>query len=443
MRKLYPISIILVLTLFFSSCQDNTTSINQNTKEGNKQIKTPSVEGKSLVFDSSNDFKGFVQNLQQKSYSELDKFVKQKAHGFTSLKMAQEHIRKKKTKNKSNNLTIQEEKILYLNVEDPAFASILNKDGVFQVGKQIFKITNKYTYIFKDKGAYQNFQPPKKKSSNPSLSYVKPCEEIRQEPVRIRQDVYRVENCGGSGGGSYDPGDDDDDNSYPNQDVIDLDPRKNLDKNYPDKITQEYRSGGTKGRLKGKSWCQDFFIYSSIGAKSVHQRHTWLNWWNRSAEKITLDSFVKYGYGKKEIPFHKIKVGLEVNWGDFAANKVESFLSEISFLNSNQTVTKILLDQISGQKIKINVFKHSSPDTYDIYMGPQKVYRSYTKTKYDAKKIRKGYDWSTAIVSNAPPYVENSAVDFDLEILRSKHTLKHDGYHLGFITGRKSTQGIF
>ncbi|NGP88289.1 hypothetical protein [Fodinibius halophilus] len=435
MGKLYPISIILVLTLFFSSCQDNSTSINQKTKEDNEQIKTPSVEGKSLVFDSSNDFKGFVQNLQQKSYGELDKFVNQKAHGFTSLKMAQEHIRKKKSK--SNSLTTQEEKTMHLNVEDPAFASILNKDGVFQVGKQIFKITNKYTYIFKDKGAYQNFQPSKKKSSNPSLSYVKPCEEIRQEPIRIRQDVYRVENCGGGGGGSYDPGDDDDEYTDPS----DLDPYANLSKKYPSKITQEYRSGGTKGRLKGQTWHRDFFVYESIGVKSVHERHTWLRWWNRKAEKITIASFAKFSYGEVKISFLDLKNSFTVKLRDvistiqsYPANPVTNLLNDIEQMSSNSKLTRYGYDALNSLQVKIEITKNKTRGeevfTYDI--APKNIQETYSKVKYNAKKIRHVYDWSTAVISY-PPNIKD-VVDFEIDQIRSKHTLKHDGYHFGFIT---------
>jgi len=240
----------LILLLTLNGCKDHSTSSDQPTKS--KQIESPTVVNNSLSFNSREDFKGLINNLQQKSSGEIDKFVQKELSGFTSLPIAQKKLRKNKTH------TTQESNTLNLNVEDLAFANILNKDGVFQIGEQVFKITNKYTYIFKNRGAYNSFKLSKNISFNSNISNAQqPCHAVEQEPVKLQEETYRVENCGTIGGGGG-GGSTDDDKEYPNQDVIDLDPRKNLDKNYPSKIMQEYRSGGTKGRLKGKTWHRDF-----------------------------------------------------------------------------------------------------------------------------------------------------------------------------------------
>src|SRR5699024_1425235 len=192
---------------------------------------------------------------------------------------------------------------------DPNFASVLNENGVFQIEDQVFKITNKYTYIFKNRDAYASFDFSKSKASNPTPSYLEPCNIGDRNLTQLQNDVYRVHNCRGSGG-VPDPGDD-----YTDPDVEDLDPNDNLDIDYPSKKTEEYRSGGTKGRLKGKSWNQDFWVFSSVGTKTEHQRHSWGRWWDRTADKITLDAFIKYSYSEKKISFFNLKKSFTVKLG--------------------------------------------------------------------------------------------------------------------------------
>lgn len=429
-------SLFLALILLFSSCQDNTTASikNLNNEQQTSDYIKPTVQENSLVFRSRNDFNGFMQELQQQSSDEVNEFVQSKAKGFTSLKQAKEKVRKSKT------ATTQAEKILQLNVEDPNFASILNENGVFQVGEQVFKITNQYTYIFKNRSAFESFSFLKSKMNTPTISYIQPCETVKQEPVRIQDDVYRVENCGGGGGGgSYDPGDDDEsDNTYPNSDVINLDPNDNLDIDYPSKRTQEYRSGGTKGRLKGKSWNQNFYVFSSVGTKSVHERHTWGKWWNRSAEKITLESFIKYSYGERKINPTQLKRSLKVKLSDLTdliGGGVDYYIQRALNLAIGEKLSENVWHAAENMEFTI-VTQKVQDDRFTYNISPSNLRMPYSKTKLDAKKISKTYDWSTAIVS-FPPGIKQKAVDFKLEILRSKHTLKHDGYHLGFITDKR------
>lgn len=188
-------------------------------------------------------------------------------------------------------------------------ASIVNDQGVFQIEDHVFKITNKHTYVFKNREAYNSFSFPKNKSTNPTTSYIAPCDD--REVAQLEEEVYRIENCGGTGGGGTDPGDGDNDT-----DSDDLDPNDNIDIDYAASRTAEYESGGTTGRLRGESWNQNFWVFSSVGTKSVHERHTWGKWWDRTAEEITLESFIRYSYGEKIINPTQLTQSLKVKLSD-------------------------------------------------------------------------------------------------------------------------------
>jgi len=233
-------SLLLGLILFSTSCKENSTAINQDSTQNEVIINEPVVLNNSLSFDSRDDFNSFIQELQQIPENELNEFMKNKFGDFTSLRWAQNQLMKSKSS------TDESSDILQVDIHDPNFASIVNENGVFQIAEQVFKITNNYTYIFKNSEAFETFEFAQAKSK--SSSYMMPeivlCEE--REMIQVMEDVYRVDNCGGGGGGGYIPDDEDDDNSYPNQDVLNLDPYANLDIDYPSERTQEYRSGGKK-----------------------------------------------------------------------------------------------------------------------------------------------------------------------------------------------------
>ena len=122
------------------------------------------------------------------------------------------------------------------------------------------------------------------------------------------------------------------------------------------------------------------------------------------------------------------------------------FYAELGvFLHDNTNITRLaedlrgiplrsyfvlhLLLELRTQKVQDDRF------SYDIYPSDL-VDTVPPSTKTNAKRIREVYDWSTAIISY-PPNIKETAVDFKLDIIRSKHTLKHDGYHLGFITDKR------
>lgn len=187
--------------------------------------------------------------------------------------------------------------------------------------------------------------------------------------------------------------------------------------------------------MRGESWNQNFYVYSSVGTKSVHERHTWGKWWDRTAEEITLHSFIKYSYGEKNVGFSVIEAGLNFNYGSFAEPYVNNILTDILNMSPNSTITRFITDQVTGLEYELTV-RDTLDSGYNVDLSPDFQEGPERQKKLDAKRIRTTYDWSTAIVSY-PPGIEESAVDFELEILRSVHTLKHDGYHLGFITDKR------
>lgn len=425
-------SLFLGLILFSTSCKENSTAINQDSTQNEVKINEPVVLNNSLSFDSRNDFNSFIQELQQIPENELNEFMQNKFGDFTSLRRAQNQLMKSKSS------TDESSDILQLDIQDPNFASIVNENGVFQIEEQVFKITNSYTYIFKNSEAFETFEfaQAKLKSSSYMMPEIVLCEE--REMIQVMEDVYRVDNCGGGGGGGYIPDNEDEDNSYPNQDVLNLDPNANLDIDYPSYRTQEYRSSGTKGRLKGKSWNQNFYVYSSVGTKTEHQRHTWGRWWDREAEQITLESFIEYSYGEKLINPTELTQSLKVKLSEITSliqGGVEYFLQRTINLPVGGELTEKVWSTVKNKEFTIKTQKvQDDRFTYDIY--PSDLVMTYSHSKSNAKRIKAVADWSTAIIA-FPPKIKETSVEFKLELIRAKHTLKHDGYHLGFITDKR------
>ena len=276
--------------------------------------------------------------------------------------------------------------------------------------------------FFKNRNAFEEFEIPRTKSVVEVVNLV-PCD--KREIIQLTKEIWEIDHCGG--GGSYNP-------SPTNPD--DLDPYDNLDKYYPSSKTVEYKSGGTKGRLRGESWNKNYFVFSSVGTLSVHERHTWFKWWDRKAEQITLDSFIRYSYRQKNQSLHNLQTILTLNYGNFGYNQIQNLLDEVGYMPPNTTLVRTVTDIIKNLSYDLKIYKYEWGDKYDLTIYPEGLKDEYTKSKSNAKKIKKVYDWSTAVVSY-PPGIKQGAVDYKVDILRAAHTLKHDGYHLGFITEKR------
>jgi hypothetical protein len=435
--KKIPYLILFTFLFIFYGCNDNATAPNLNEANQTAELEMPKVQNNSLAFNSRDDFNGFVKKLQEQPEDQLNAFIANEAKGFTSLKQMKNKIRESKSPIYQSSVNSTE--ILQLNIEDPNFASIVNENGVFQIGEQVYKITNRYSYVFKNRAAFDNyfFSGGNNIATSVNQSTAGLCDP-NSDPqfVEVSTDVHRIETCGGIGDGSYTGGGgggSTEDNSYPNQDVLDLDPSENPDLDYASERTEEYRSGGKDGRLRGSTWNQDFFVFSSVGTKSIHERHSWGKWWDRTAEKITLEATADFNYGEFEVDYSVIEAGLNFNYGTFIYSKINQVLNRVLNMTVGSTIRDFLVDQLKNQVYTIEIFKHET-EGYDVKLFP--TVEAFSKSKSNVKKIREVFDWSTAIVSY-PPAVQQSAVDYELEMVRAKHTLIHDGYHLGFITDKR------
>lgn len=168
-----------------------------------------------------------------------------------------------------------------------------------------------------------------------------------------------------------------------------------------------------------------------MGTKSKHERKTWGRWWDRTANHITLDAFVRYSYGEQKVGYQAIESGLNWRYGTFLDGWVNSILTDVLGMDENSTITRLIVEQVSGLELKLNIYKHVYNEGYDVDLYA--TTDTYSHSKSDAKRIKHVFAWSTAVVT-WPPGIKQSAVEFDLEVLRALHTMKHDGYHLGFIT---------
>jgi len=156
-------------------------------------------------------------------------------------------------------------------------------------------------------------------------------------------------------------------------------------------------------------------------------------WWNRSAEKLTLDSFAKYSYGEKNINPTQLKRSLKVKLSSLTdlLPSVNYYLQNALNLAVGEELSEKVWSKVKNVQLTIKTQKvQDDRFTYNVF--PSSGYYETFSDADDVGKIRHVYDWSTAVFSY-PPNIQN-VVDFKVDKIRSKHTLKHDGYHLGFIT---------
>lgn len=323
--KAISISLVFITLLLLSNCSDKLTDTSDNKKKISSaeiiDFNQPIVKNGALVFNTGQDLGEFINKLQLQPVEKVENFMSKQVNSFTSLKEAQFQVKHRKSKS-----VAADKKVLNLKIPDPTFASILNKNGVVQIGETVYKITNKYTYIFKNRAAYESFDFPRidEKLNKSFQYYIKPCVPEVNRIKKLQENVYRATNCGGGGYGGG--GGSDDDNEIPPDE---LDPHDKPNVDFPAEKSEYYRSGGNQGRLRGKTWNVNYVVYSSFGTKSKHERHTWLRWWDRTADYITLDSYVQYTYRETKIPFHTIEVGLKFNYGNFMVEAVDKFLFDI------------------------------------------------------------------------------------------------------------------
>lgn len=424
---------IIVIGLFIQSCNDSSMGLKADA-QNDEVIDTPEPEVPNLVnsntlsFSNADAFTGFMREISEVPDYELDNYMQQKV-SFKSLNKVQNESKLKS----GTDGEINDDSVL---VVDPYFASILNEDGVVEIDGIIYDVDKEFVYIYKDWDAYNSFDKSTfaiKQKNSGIQTPMKLCPELNTEPQQLTSTVYRVpviENCepaaplppppppsdGGSGSGSGD---------------------ETADVDYPSKVIQHYRSGGRDGRLKGKSWHVNYYVYTSVGAKSVHARkYTFGAWLRKPADRISLDSRISYSYGESSINLNSLRATLKFDVGHFSTWVVDNLIDRVASLPNGNTIFDTLIDLTTGVEYEIKIYKHDW-NKFDLNA---KVYRdSYNKTKLNAKTISKVFDWATSpdLINYPPKPPSQSAVKFKIELLRSVHGLTHDGHTLEFITDKR------
>lgn len=429
-----------------SGCNEQLTTNYEDSTEISLNSSEPSIINNSLQFGSESEFNRFLHEINDISENELNSYMKSRFEAFESLRQKKEAI------SDQENLKDGDDEVLNLHIADPNFSSVLNENGVVQIGEYVFQITQKYTYLFKNREVFESFVLPKSSTNDKTNSI--PC--MHREINLINDDIYQIENCGtaigvenpsppnsgGSGGGNSDDDEQDDCVNHTNPEDLDL--FANWDLDCSGSRTAEYESGGTTGRLVGKSWNQNFYVYSSLGTKTKHERQTWGKWWDRTADQISLESYVDYSYGEKSLTPIQLTASMSGTISQvlgIAGNiqpwiDVEIVVENALNLTIGEYLTEAFYDNIANREYQI-IVKKIEIDKFDYDILPYDLQEHYPlHTKSNAKDIRKVFDWTTAIVSY-PPGIEESALNFELHMMRSKHTLEHDGYIRAFITDKR------
>ena len=172
-------------------------------------------------------------------------------------------------------------------VEDPYFASVLNKDGEIQIGHDVFKFTRNYAYRISVVDALLL----------KSISLRQPNHTASLEPQYGRFQTQKIQRSIHT--------------SEMNKTMVSSSCKLDFAK---------------KRRLTGESWVTDYWFYASAGAKSVSQRRVaFWRWVSNSVQRVSLsttyrvrDSHGVITYGsdiKNVLNGHTAKSVYAQDWG--------------------------------------------------------------------------------------------------------------------------------
>jgi len=131
--------IFSVLTVV--SCQKDVVVPDSPSVQAQSDYFT--VENSRIVFGSANDFKSQIQSLRKLSTDELSTW-NEKIKVQSLFEVSQE---KEALTNTNGRLSANDEEELNEIVNDKHFASILNSDGEFVIGKQVIRVTPNIVFI--------------------------------------------------------------------------------------------------------------------------------------------------------------------------------------------------------------------------------------------------------------------------------------------------------
>jgi len=268
--RLFYLASVVVLVV---AC--NKDKIDQDTATPQALEKPISVVNGRLVFSSKESFEATIGTLK-KQQNQLRKWESQ-FDGFTSMNTAYENLTESDfekmaaantTDGYENIITfvgVGEQREAVINIEDPLMASLVNKDGLLQIGEDVYKIN--YDQVVKVKVSDINkLEGARLSNKNASLEVLPVTHTVLSEASSPNGRIAEERVC-----------------------------------------TQEYRTsggiGGIKKRLVGEIYATTIgVLYSGVGARTKHQQRIGGVWFRKRTNQIRLTvtgQFVYYGVGSR------------------------------------------------------------------------------------------------------------------------------------------------
>lgn len=301
-----------------------------------------------------------------------------------------------------------------LDIEDSYFSSILNRSGVLQVDTLILDIDAEYGYLFIGEKFYNNNSDSSSKSVL-AVNYDTQKDSItstfkktnRSSTLSLNSTNYikfRLPDTNSNG-------------SYSQE-----------SNNIPNKKSQKYKSGGKKRKFKGVSWNRNYLIYASLGAKSVHKTKKLGVYWKSRADVITLNTNASWIKSFDLLPFNNISQTLKVSLEDILSTAdINNLISQLPLVAPGGKIERAI------KNIKITVIKDRSTNMFNLDI---RFLKDFKDTEFNSKKVIKRFDFRTAIFSTQSG-IKKFSKKFDLEHIKSTHSMNSDGYNFNFKTQKQ------
>jgi len=435
-----PVFLIFCMLLFsgaiiLQSCdQPSGITFTDNDEQKKENFETtpfnsqslPSLKSNNtLAFDSFEQFGKFMNEFGEAVNIKPDKWVEQKLGFSSSLQRAQnegrfaaESLNGSGTEKSRNEL-----------VPDPWFASVLSEDGLIEVEGTVFQISDNYTIIYEDWNAYNSYSKNIDVSANRTVNERNIVKNSELEKVNDSVYLFSLEEHedefviidpgpgdGGGGGGSW---------------------------CCPSERTATYRSGGKDGRLKGKSWDINYYLYSSFGTKSKHQRRgpLGIGWVARTADQLWLDAEASYKYPEKTLGITSLSATLHADLYGVATSAINNLVNDAISLPTGNSLVRILVDATSNVPLyEIEIYKNTSNSFKvggEVITTPPISLTAPSGNIPPANTIKVVVDRATAIVG-WPGIINSGATKFDVQYIDGYHKLQHDGHVREFQTRKGS-----
>ena len=308
-KSFYVIAVAAVM-LFLSSC-DKEESI-QSTETS----QSITLKNGMIIFNTSDDFEKTIESLM-KNQNNLDQWEKN-FNGFTSMRTAYDNLSEddmqKIASNKSSHhfrdilkISDDQEPEALMNIDDEVLATLVNEQGLLQIGNEVYKF--RYDMLYKT--AYKDLD----KLANID-NYSKA--DLKNNNI----ETFEVSH---------------------NYFVTELSENFKADRTCDRRYWKKDRK-----RLKGEQWTTNLgSLYSGAGARTKHQKKTLGIWWRNKTQRLRLRLNGNYTQVFQGIPQPPIAVNEDSGWAtddgreaytfDFCVNVNCSF--QINSLTSTHECT--------------------------------------------------------------------------------------------------------